>query len=294
MNQSNAGTDALLPKNPTALAAPATPLLRYLRHPQFGAGPPSRLTVWRWVGWLCLLLLVASLAGLVVQGGLARAFGWHASPDAYLKYLSTHPSLMAAAILLLGPILEELAFRAFMSTSPRAIFIGIGFFLVYLYGFVNMRFVHVSSRYAIDHFARGMLMLVPAAIISLLLYWLARKPILALFREHAAWVFWIACVVFGAGHAVGYTHAWWGFVLALPQFLVGIGLACIRVNFGLRWSIATHCAFDWGLMAFAWGWLAFASDPAAKAALSLAASLLILFVLVYGSVALVRVARQRW
>lgn len=291
MNQSVAGTAA---QNPVDDAASATPLLRFLRRPQFVAVPPARLSVWRWVGWLCLLLLVGSLAGLVVQGGLARAFGWHASSDAYLKYLSAHPSVMAAAVLLLGPLLEELAFRAFMSTSPKAIFTGIAFFPIYLYGFVRMRWAHVSSQFAIDHFGRGLLALIPAAIVSLLLYWLARKPILAFFREHAAWVFWISCVVFGAGHAVGYTHAWWGFVLALPQFLVGIGLACIRVNYGLRWSIATHCAFDWGLMAFAWGWVTFASDPAAKAALSLAASVLSLFVLVYGSVALVRVARQRW
>lgn len=41
------------------------PFLTFLRRPAFAASPPGRLSVWRWLGWLGLLLLVSFLSGLL-------------------------------------------------------------------------------------------------------------------------------------------------------------------------------------------------------------------------------------
>lgn len=277
---------------------PVVPLIRFLRHPQLNAVPPGRLTVWRWLGWLCVLLLVAFSIGVVVDGALAHAFGWKVAPTAFLRYLSAHPSMAAAMIVVLAPILEELAFRAFLSTSAKAVFIGLAFFLLYVCGLVHASIWRAATptSVAIDHYFAGLWILIPTGIASLLLYLFAREPVLALFRRRGAWIFWISCVVFGAAHAADFTRqlAWWGFVLALPQFLVGVGLGYLRITFGLPWSMATHMAYDWLLISLVWSGLVLPTGGAGKPAWSLAVFALSLFVLVYGLVVLTRIARRCW
>lgn len=279
------------------VAAVGTPLLRFLLHPQLHDRAPERLTPWRWAGWLCLLLLLSAAAGTLVHHTLAQAFGWKTPPDAFLKYVGTHPSVRVATALLFAPILEELAFRAFLSTNPLAIFIGLPFFVVYVCGLARVNFVHIASRFYIAHYYSGLWELVPAGVASLLLYRYARQPILGFFERHGAWVFWASCVIFGAGHAVDFTNGdvvWWAFVLTLPQFIAGVGFAYIRISFGLRWSMLTHWAFDWLLVAIAWSSFAVAREHTATAVLTWVVVVTMLFVLAYGLVGVARVARGLW
>lgn len=288
---------ATLIESTPQIPEPVTPLFRFLAHPQLHEHAPGRLTTWHWVGWLCLLILLSAVAGTIVHRPLAHAFGWKAPSDGFLKYVSTHPSVAAATALLFAPILEELAFRAFLSTDPRAIFVGLPFFIMYTLGMVRATLVHMTGRFEIAHYYAGVWELAPAGAVSLLLYLYAGRPILMFFRRHGAWVFWISCVVFGAGHAGDFMTGdppWWVFVWTLPQFLTGIGLAYIRVTFGLRWSMLTHWVFDWLLASIAWGGLAVASDHTAKVALGLVSIVVVVFVAVYGVVALARTARGSW
>lgn len=297
MEHASVEHDATLTGSPPPIPEPVTPLLRFLLHPQLNEHAPGRLTTWRWIGWLCLLLLVSAIVGTIVHHPLAHAFGWKTPSDAFLKYVSTHPSMAAALALLFAPILEELAFRAFLSTDPKAIFVGLPFFILYMCGMVRAHFVHMTGRFELAHYYAGLWWLVPAGLVSLLLYLYARRPILAIFRQHGAWVFWISCIAFGAGHAGDFMTgeaAWWVFVLTLPQFLSGIGLAYIRVTFGLRWSMVTHLVFDWLLASIAWGNLAVASDHTGKVVLGLVTIVVVLFVVVYGVVVLARTARGSW
>lgn len=277
---------------------PVVPLIRFLRHPRFNDVPPARLTVWRWLGWLCVLLLVAFFVGVVVDGGLARAFGWKVPSTAFLRYLSAHPSVAAAMIVVLAPIIEELEFRAFLSTSANAVFVGLAFFLLYVCGLVHASIWRATTPTpaAIDHYFAGLWLLIPTGIASLLLYLFARERVLALFRRRGAWIFWISCIVFGAAHAADFTRqlAWWGFVLALPQFLVGVGLGYLRITFGLPWSIVTHLAYDWLLVSLAWSGWALPAGSAGRLAWGLAIFVLSVFVLAYGLVVLARIAHRRW
>jgi len=278
-----------------ALMDMPTPLLRFLRRPALNERAPGRLTLWPWLGWLCLLLLIGFVGGLL-DGALTRLFGWAVARNSFQNYLLTHASWSAAAVVLAAPILEELGFRAFLSTASRAVFVGLAFFLSYVYFVVRINMVHVSAALAIAHYFAVFWPLLPAGIISLLLYRYAREPVLRLFRRHGVWVFWISCIVFGAAHAAVYSShlVWWDFILALPQFLTGVGLAYVRVAFGLRWSIAAHLTFD-PLVVFA-SWLYLATPQAS----SLHPALLWLFlvlaalIVVYGLVALWRVLRGQW
>ena len=272
-----------------------TPLLRFLRRPVLNEHAPGRLTLWPWLGWLCLLLLLG-FAGGQVDGALIRLFGWAVPPNSFQNHLITHASWSAVAVVLAAPVLEELGFRAFLSTTPKAAFVGLAFFLSYVYSVVRINTVHVSATFAIDHYFNDFWTLLPAGIISLLLYRYAREPVLTLFRRHGGWVFWISCIVFGAAHAAVYSShlVWWDFILALPQFLIGVGLAYVRVAFGLRWSIATHLAFD-ALVVFA-SWLYAATPQASTLRTALPGLFLVLVALIvaYGLVVVWRVLRRQW
>ena len=224
------------------------PLLTFLRRPAFASFAPSRLPVWLWLGWIGLLLLVGFLS-TVFNSMLINAFHWPAPIVSPWQYFFTHPSRSAFAILLVAPMLEELGFRAFLSSAPKFVFIGFTFFAVYVYwlmqAFLPTPVILRSSWFAITYFSQFWPVL-PAGAISFLLYRYRQEAVLVFFRQRAGWVFWASCILFGAGHYQLYTNhlAWWGFALVMPQFLTGVGLAYLRVRFGLRWSIASHYAVD--------------------------------------------------
>lgn len=274
------------------------PLLSFLRRPEFLASPPGRLTLWHWVGWLGLLLLLAFLSGLFNEI-LVHALGWPASERSAFLHFLTHPSWEAVALLLAAPALEELAFRAFLSTSPKFIFTGLAFFLVYVYGFIYANVTGLpatlSPAEAFTRYVHGFWVLLPAAAISLLLYRYRREAVLAFFRHRAPWVFWVSCILFGAGHDLLYANhvGWRGFALVMPQFLVGVGLAYLRVSFGLRWSIVSHYAFD--ILAVLTAWLYLSASPAGVLhGMFATLSAVRLLIMAYGLVVLWRVVRLRW
>lgn len=217
--------------------------------------------------------------------------------EAFLYY----PSWAAVTAFLLAPALEELGFRAFLSLDARFVFTGLTFFPVYLYLFVRNDMEPItaplSAVMVLSRFLHAFWLILPAGAISLLLYRYQRAAILAFFRRRPGWVFWTSCIVFGAGHNLLYTNSpvWWGFALVLPQFLAGIGLAYLRISFGLRWSVASHYAFD--LLMLLPSWLNFSASPTGPlhGLLPTFMAVTVLFaVMAYGVVVLWRVVRFRW
>lgn len=275
------------------------PLLSFLSRPTFAASPPGRLTVWRWLGWMCLLLLVASLASALTRI-LALAYHWPVPTSSARARFLSHPSWAVIPILLIAPALEELGFRAFLSTAPRFVFTGLAFFLGYAYLVVQTNITPVSatlsSATVITQYFIAFWVFLPAGLISLLLYLYRRPAVLAFFRHRAGTVFWTSCALFGAAHASLYINhwVWWGLVLALPQFTLGVGLAYLRASFGLRWSIASHYTID--VPAVLGTWL-YSSTPAASLlhrGIFLAFAATAAAAVVYGLVVLSRVARRLW
>lgn len=271
-----------------------TPLLHFIVHPVFNDQPPRRLTAWAWFGWLSLMLLLG-FAGGQLDDLLIHWFGWRVAPNTFQTYLVTHPSVAAAAVVLAAPVLEEFGFRAFLSTAPRMVFVGLAVFFSYLFLISRLLFVRPASVTAIHDFFYAFWVLVPAGLLSLLLYLFARQPVLNLFRRNGAWVFWGSCILFGTAHAALYSNtlAWWSVVLVLPQFVVGVGLAYIRVTFGLRWSIATHMAYDGLVVAATWLYLATASGGAARDLVQLGLLALGATMVIYGLIMLQRVLRYQ-
>lgn len=271
------------------------PLLRFLRRPALNERAPERLTLWPWLGWLCLLLLIGIGSG-ALDAALIRLFGWTVPPNSFQNYLLAHVSWNAAAIVVVAPVLEELGFRAMLSTAPKPVFVGLAFFFTYIYVLLHLNLMHTLPAYVIAHYFDVFWVLIPSCLASLLLYRYAREPVLKLFREHGVVIFWVSCILFGAAHAALYANhlAWWSFLLTIPQFLLGVLLASMRVRFGLRWSIAAHYAIDGPVVYGAWFYMAVARDSVVQHGLMLAYLGIGAFVVVYGFVALVRVARGRW
>ena len=281
-------------------AAPALrPLLSFLRHPVFAPSPPGRLTVWRWLGWMCLLILLAYLTGSLNQI-LVHAFHWPVPAHTASAQFLTHPSWAAVAIMLVAPALEELGFRAFLSTAPAFVFTGLTFFLGYGYLLIEAQIAPMSVAMApaavFTHYFQSFWVFLPAGALSLLLYRYRRDAVLQFFLRRAGWVFWTSCVLFGAAHTSLYVNrlVWWGFVLVLPQFLLGVGLAYLRASFGLRWSIAAHYAID--IPSVLGTWLYLSASPAGPLhrGLLVALSTAGLLIMAYGLVVLSRVARRSW
>lgn len=280
------------------VAAPR-PLLTFLRRPVFSASPPGRLTVWRWLGWMCLLILLAYLSGSLNQI-LVHAFHWPVPARTASARFLTQPSWAAVAIMLVAPALEELGFRAFLSSAPAFVFTGLTFFLGYSYLLIQAEITPMSAAMApaavFTHYFQSFWVFLPAGAISLLLYRFRRDAVLGFFRRRAGWVFWTSCILFGAAHTSLYVNhlVWWGFVLVLPQFVLGLGLAYLRASFGLRWSIAAHYAIDIPSVLGTWLYLSASPSGLLHRGMLLTLSAAGLLVIAYGLVALSRVARRTW
>lgn len=285
------------------------PLLSFLRRPEFVASVPGRLTSRGWLGWMGLLLLVSLLA-VELDRILIHAFHWPVPVRSGWEYFLTTPSWSAFGLLLVAPAVEEVAFRSFLSAAPEFVFTGLAFFAVYVYFFIHANVpafstpISTSTASILIRYFHQFWLVVPAGAVSWLLYRYRRDAVLAFFRRRASWIFWASCILFGAGHGLLYSNhlAWWRFALVTPQFLVGVGLAYIRVRFGLRWSIASHYAIDvlFTLQAwlFYWAWWSRLDAPPASLfallhGMSATVTMVRFALMAYGVVVLWRVARFR-
>ena len=280
-------------------SVPLRPLLSFLRRPAFAASAPGRLTVWQWLGWMSLLFLAAYLLSTFTHI-LAYALRWPVpASSARVRFLS-HPSWAVVPVVLVAPALEELGFRAFLSTAAGFVFGGLAFFLGFGYLVVLTSATPIPATMPplemLTHYFYAMWVFLPAGAISLLLYRYRREAILAFFRRRAGWVFWSSCALFGAAHATLYTNhwVWWGLVLALPQFLLGIGLAYLRVSFGLRWSIASHYAIDIPAVLGSWLYWTTPTSGPLHSGMMATWTAFGLAVVTYGLVAMWRVSQRRW
>lgn len=237
----------------------APSLLQFWRHPQLATGQRAHLRIGDWIGWVCLML-VLSLLGEAVGFGALHVLG-HAMPDdRFIAHLADHPSWRFAALLLVAPVFEELTFRCFLTQAPRAMAVGAGFFAALLLGLLVHGLLALAGKapapahdIAWNYFINLAIELPVAALLAWLA-WAVRGPLLRVLRRWAPWVLWLSTLLFAALHSFNFGLGLkdWLLWLTLPQLMAGLVLAYLRVHYGLRWSIATHLAFDWMLVLLAW------------------------------------------
>lgn len=171
------------------------------------------------------LLIMAVLLGAV---GVAAKLGYHL-PTHALDNMKLGP-MLTALVVLGAPIIEETAFRGWLSGRPGPI----AAILLLVIGGVWA---------ALNHFATaGLIGAGVAAIIAAVVLWaLRRRPPLAWFQRHFGWLFWGSALAFAAMHLSNFSAAGPAMLpLVLPQFVLALFLGYLRVNRGLWTSITMH------------------------------------------------------
>lgn len=233
-------------------------LLQYWRHPHLADGHFQPLRWRAWLGWIGAMLLLSFLAmGLAA---LAIHLLGHTVPrDRFIDWIAAHPSWRFAATLAVGPVIEELSFRCFISQVPRDVVVGFGFLGALLAGLLLHALMGGPAApaplhdVAATYFINLAIMLPIAAALGGLLWWL-RVPLQRGLRRRAAPVIVLTTLFFAALHSFNFGEGFkpWLLWLTLPQLMAGTVLVYVRVRHGLRASIATHLGFDWLLLLLVW------------------------------------------
>jgi len=185
-----------------------------------------------WQRWGVLTALqVGVLLGVVVQVMMLwqKAFDLP-SPDAFE---GLGPLAMWGGAVLLGPVIEELVFRAWLGGLPRALW-ALGTTIIGV-----LMFVALGKGNALI----GGGILVATGLIALVGWFrlrrLTERP--AWFDRSFSWLFAINALVFAAMHLANYPKITWVLIpMVLPQLWTGLMLGFIRLRIGLIAAILTH------------------------------------------------------
>lgn len=138
-------------------------------------------------------------------------------------------------LILIGPILEELLFRAFLSFKRETLFMSIFFALIF--------FATDFSYYSFPT-KQTFIQITLALIVSSFIFILSQKNIDKL-KYYFPFFFYTSIILFALVHIKNFfplndAVIWIYPLLVLPQFFMGFALAFIRIRNGLIWSIILH------------------------------------------------------
>lgn len=148
---------------------------------------------------------------------------------------------LAIALVVAGPVVEELMFRGWLSGRVRAIAVSFGALgLFYVASYVLTTFWLAMSAYA------GLVSLVIAAIPMLVFAPLDRGRSLPAFERIFPLLFWGQGATFGLLHIENYA----GFAMplallaVLPLVVCGFVWGYARIKLGLGWAILLHALYN--------------------------------------------------
>ena len=209
-------------------------LAAFLKHPYL---PRSTLRTGlsaRLLARLFLLDLLAIIAfGTIILA--VASFGIE-FPENLNSTLGLDPQTVLLLVIV-APILEEIAFRSWLSGRP-----GILFALLWAgAGIAGLTIMGSGAG-----FAGPFVALAGLVVAVMMLVALRGRPPLPIFERHFAYFFWASAVLFAAVHLANYEEGALAILLPLlvPQFVVGTLAGYIRVQCGLIWSIALHAAHN--------------------------------------------------
>lgn len=201
----------------------------YLRAPRLIAPVPLRQS---WGAWA--IMVGVYLAGLVLLGPLLSWWGdrHHLSAADAFKGLS--PLLLAPAVVLVFPVIEEGVFRGWLTGRPRALWLlATGLVIAVLMIAVTLQW-H-------DQIAS---LCVVATALAALGGWLALRkratPPRWFSGAFGLW-FYLSVGVFGLLHMANYAHFGWALLpMVMPQLWAGLVFGYLRMRHGLVASSLAH------------------------------------------------------
>ena len=220
-------------------------VIRYLKNPVFRPQHTSKKKLWnifKFWGFFSVCATISSLPGYL----LLPLTGFNSSSNAVLQEQLILPvwfSIVSGVIF--APIREEATFRLWLKPNLQNISIALGFLIamilevyIRLSGFtinnVNLLIIH---GFLIPAIASGLCYFVLKNNHRIL-----NKITLYILKNFST-VFWLSHIVFALIHFINYDIAkvWYIVpILVLPQFIIGLYLGFLRVNYGFQWSLVAH------------------------------------------------------
>lgn len=204
------------------------------RHDQSTA--PIRDTI---TTFIVLSILMIAVSAILLPFVLAMGAGQSAVLD---STMSVDPLRLVIAVVILGPLIEELLFRSWLSGKWRDLAATSAFAIV-LYG----------SRAGIGDTSWGKenlagYLTIAAAIAAYLVVRRLQQSTdrSAIFTKHFKWIFWISVVTFGALHLSNYSGSGGValFIFTIPQMVAGAAFGFARIKIGLASAIALHMMYN--------------------------------------------------
>lgn len=199
-------------------------------------------------------IVVAFLAGLFSAFFLNQV-GVDDSQNVLQDFFLNYPIwFIVFVVFLMGPILEELAFRLGLKFSPLKLGITLSIILFLLLealiGFSASAENGLSvllDRFGIIpflFFVLFLLLISSLAISQIIKSFRLEGRIASFYEKRFALIFYFSCIVFAIVHVFNfenYRDIWLALpFLVAPQLFLGLILAYIRMTYNLAWSISYH------------------------------------------------------
>ena len=187
---------------------------------------------------LLLMAMLATIAGIVIAAGVEL-------PESSLANLALTPGLVAA-ILVIAPIGEEIAFRGWLTGRVRDVLASI----VFIGGMGATAWLGASDVSGASIWSIAVLIV--ALGLTIILFRTARqRPAMRWFARLFPLFFWFSTLAFACVHLLNFEEGALFVLLplVLPQFVLGALLGYLRVTYGLGASIALHALHNGTAMA---------------------------------------------
>ncbi|AWW72958.1 hypothetical protein CD351_00800 [Erythrobacter sp. KY5] len=223
-----------------AILAEAHAFWRFLKAPDLNDACKSDRPIHRTVIVFAMLaLMVIALSVLLAPAALLMGAGQSAQLD---QTMSADPLRLVLGVAVLGPIVEEILFRSWLTGTWRFL-AGAGVFALVLYG---VPFALTPGWQDGDNIQSYLLLTLALAAFAMAAIAVRSTAGPAFFERSFRWIFWVSTILFGTLHLANYsgTGGLALLVFTLPQVLAGAVFGYARVKIGLLSAIALHMAFN--------------------------------------------------
>lgn len=206
-----------------------------------------RLKFWDMFRILSATLIIAVIVGIIISFALL-AVGYDSGDHALSDPKYQNPFTLFFLGVILAPLLEEAAFRMGLRFSPFRLSFSLALLSYFFYPSI-FSFLGINLTKEITTFMPILLLLVIGLFFGFIFRILnENKSIERFYKKYFFIIFYSSAVVFAGVHIMNYSNfnqIWFlAPLIVAPQFLGGLTMGFIRINFGLQWSIMQHMLWN--------------------------------------------------
>ena len=236
------GRNSRMTGESTSLPSPQTTraewgsFLGFLQKPQLPVRQSADFRIGAIATSRMLALDLTAMGALLIIAGIVMAIGVDI-PETALAGMEITPSIIFTVIVI-APVSEELFFRSWLSGRPRYL---VAFPIILAAGVLAAILgVKHTGETATTYVGFAMIGGILLTLIMAAILW--KRPPMNWFRTIFPAVFWLSTLAFASIHLFNFNESNWVSLLplVLPQFILGMLLGYLRVNYGLWSAIALH------------------------------------------------------